>query len=110
MSLQADMFDAPVEAAEPAHVGKIIRRRDLARSLNACFRIEDAIWRGLVALGCTEQSHAADIRLALASVRRDCPSWCEQEAWERIADSFANWATTFNSLQLFWILRRKRDD
>ena len=107
---QVDMFDAPA-AVPTAHAKDgVIRRRDLARSLNACLRVEDAIWRGLVAQGCTEQSHAADIHLALASVRRDCPSWCEQAAWDRIADSFANWARTFNSLQLFWILRRKRDE
>lgn len=87
-----------------------ITRAALSKSIKACHRIEDEIQRQLVALGRTESSRAADIQLALASVRRNCPSWCEQAAWDRIADSFANWARTFNNLQLFWILRRKRDE
>lgn len=86
-----------------------VRRKDLARSIQACHRIEDAIWRKLEALGCTEYTKAVDIRLALASARRECPGWCEREAWERIADMFANWATIFDSLQLFWQLRWKRE-
>jgi hypothetical protein len=87
-----------------------VRRSDLAHKIQACHRVEDAQWQKLQTLGCTEQSSAADIRLALVSVRRECPSWCEPAAWERIADTFATWATIFNSLQLFWRLRRKRDD
>lgn len=86
-----------------------IRRKDLTRSIVACYKVEDAMWRKLQAFDCTEYSTAADVRLALVSVRREWPSWCEREAWERIADMFASWATTFDSLQLFWRLRRKRE-
>lgn len=89
---------------------QVIRRKDLTRSIHACHRIEDAQWRKLEALGCGEYTPAVNIRLALASIRRECPSWCELSAWECIADSIAAWATTFDSLQLFWRLRRKRDD
>lgn len=93
-----------MKAQQPIH------RKDLTRSIVACHRIEDAIWRKLTAMGCDERSSTTVIHAALVDVRRDCPTWCEQEAWGRIADSFATWAATFDSLQLFWRLRRKRDE
>lgn len=86
-----------------------IKRSDLARSLQACYRIEDAIWRELRTLGLTEHSRPADVRLAMPSVYQLCPAWCELEAWERIGESFVNWAETFGMLQMFWQLRRRQD-
>lgn len=103
--LRADArMDTVVKAKQP------IQRSHLARSIIDCHRIEDAQWQRMVALGCTACSSAADIRLALVTIRRECPSWCERDAWDRIADSFVTWASIFNSLQLFWRLRRKREE
>ena len=87
-----------------------IRRTDLTRSIVACHRIEDAMWREIAALGCDERSSAADIQQALTNIGPRCPSWCEQKAWDRIAEMFATWSTTCGSLHLFWRLRRKRDE
>jgi hypothetical protein len=87
-----------------------IQLKDLPRSLGACYRIEDAIWRQLRDDGCSERSSAVTIRLAIEDVRPRCPGWCEPKAWERIADMFVTWSEAFNSLELFWRLRRKRDE
>lgn len=86
-----------------------IALRDLGRSLRSCHRIEDTIWAKLRALGRSERSSAADIRLALIGIGQQCPEWCEQAAWDTIADSFARWAALFGDLRLFMALRRKRD-
>lgn len=81
---------------------------DLAHSLIACYRVEDAIWRLLQAASLSERSSAVTIQLALDEIRPACPDWCTPAAWECIADMFARWSETFNSLELFWKLRRKR--
>lgn len=88
----------------------VITVADLGHSKKACYRIEDAIWARLRALRCSERSSAADIRLALVSIRQQCPEWCEQGAWEAIAGSFTRWASTFGGLREFVFLRRKRDE
>lgn len=109
MSTQFDLFDAPVASPEPhAAKNKIIRRRDLSHSIIDCHRIEDALWSELTRLGCNEQSKALQIDQALEQI--ECPLWCEREAWDRIAESYRTWVTIFGNLQLFWQLRRKRDD
>lgn len=86
-----------------------IQRRDLARSLIACHRVEDAQWRKLQGLGISEESHATAVRQALTEVRQDCPAWCELDAWERIADVYERWADVFGTLKVFWRLRRKQE-
>ena len=87
-----------------------IARSDLGRSIRSCYRIEDSVWGKLRALGCSEHSSVADIRLALVRIGQECPEWCEQAAWEAIAESFARWAGIFGDLRLFMALRRKRDE
>jgi hypothetical protein len=91
-----------MKAPQPIHY------KDLTRSLTACYRIEDAIWRLLRDEQCSERSSAVTIRLAIEDIRQRCPAWCEPKAWERIADMFSSWATATNSLELFWKLRRKQ--
>ena len=109
MTAQSTMLDvaAPAERMRAAKDG-IIRRKDLAHSIIDCHRIEDAIWRELRDQGCDEQSNALQIDQALMQI--SCPPWCEQAAWDRIAESFRTWSTTFGNLVLFWQLRRKRED
>lgn len=94
-------------AASPAAP---ISCNDLAHSLKACYRVEDAIWRQLQARHCTERSRPGDIWSELVAVRERCPDWCDIEAWDRIIGMFGSWAGTFGDLQLFWRLRRKRSD
>lgn len=109
MTAQSTIFEvaAPAERTRTAKDG-IIRRKDLAHSIIDCHRIEDAIWRDLRDQGCDEQSNAIAIDTALDQLL--CPPWCEREAWDRIAESFRTWSTTFGNLVLFWSLRRKRDE
>jgi len=83
-----------------------ISSRDLSHSLKACHRVEDELWRRL---GCDEWSSAARIHAALESVGAP-PAWCEASAWERIARSMREWTTIFGGLELYWSLRRKRDE
>lgn len=87
-----------------------ISRSDLLHSFKDCYAVEDAIWSQLQTAGCTERSSAYAVNTALLDIRMVCPAWVEKEAWDRIADSFSNWAMTFNSLELFWKLRRMKDD
>jgi hypothetical protein len=83
---------------------------DLAHSLKACYRVEDAIWRQLQTRHCDERSRAADIWSELILVREHCPGWCDIEAWGRMIGVFGTWAGTCGDLQLFWRLRRKRSE
>jgi len=83
-----------------------ITLRDLSHSLKACHRVEDELWRRLEL---RERSSAAQVAAALAAYS-DPPAWCSQEAWERIAASMREWARTFGNLDLYWSLRRKRDE
>jgi len=83
-----------------------ISLRDLSHSLKACHRCEDELWRQL---SCDERSSASRVCAALDSVG-DPPAWCSQEAWERIADNMREWAQVFGNLELYWQLRRKRDE
>lgn len=109
MKQQFDMFAAPVEQEAPRTAKHgIICRKDLSHSIIDCHRIEDAIWRELTDQGCDEETKALQIDQALDQIH--CPAWCEQAAWERIAESFRTWSTTFGNLVLFWQLRRKRDE
>jgi hypothetical protein len=110
MNAQFDMFDAPVATVEAPRTAKnkVIRRKDLSHSIIDCHRIEDALWSELTQLGCDEYSKALQIDQALMQI--ECPPWCELEAWDRIAETFRTWSTTFGNLQLFWQLRWKRDD
>lgn len=89
---------------------KPISRADLVRSLKLCHQIEDAMWRELRDASCNEQSSATTIAVALTTIRQRCPAWCEQAAWERYADIFCQWSQTFESLEVFWRLRRKKVD
>lgn len=109
MTTQSTMLDvaAPVERTRTAKDG-IIRRKDLSHSIIDCHKIEDALWNDLRDQGCDEQSKALQIDQSLEQI--PCPAWCEQEAWERIAQSYREWVTIFGNLQLFWQLRRKRDE
>ena len=109
MTAQSTMLDvaAPAERTRAAKDG-IIRRKDLSHSIIDCHKLEDAIWCGLRDQGCDEQSNALQIDQALDQLA--CPAWCEPAAWDRIAESFRTWSTIFGNLQLFWQLRRKRDD
>lgn len=109
MTNQSTLFDvaAPVERTRTAKDG-IIRRKDLAHSIIDCHRIEDAIWNELRDQGCDESSNAIAIDQALDQIH--CPPWCEQAAWDRIAESFRTWSTIFGNAQLFWQLRRKREN
>ncbi len=77
--------DQPISAAQ------------LSRSLKACHRIEDAI--------------AARLHDGMAfDTIGDPPAWCETSAWERIIQSMQQWAAIFGGLELYWQLRRKRDE
>lgn len=87
-----------------------IARTDLGRSIRDCYRIESAIWQQLQQAGCTTGTDADGILLALVDVLQQRPEWCEQAAWETIADSFARWSELFGDLRLFMALRRKRDE
>jgi hypothetical protein len=109
MSAQSTLFDvaAPAERTRAVKDGTI-RRKDLSHSIIDCHRIEDAIWKELIDLGCDEHSKALQIDQALMLI--PCPIWCELEAWNRIAETFRTWSTIFGNLQLFWQLRWKRDD
>jgi hypothetical protein len=111
MSTQYDLFDQAVEQAvetQRAAKNKVIRRKDLSHSIIDCHRIEDAQWSELTKQGCDEHSKALHIDQALMQIV--CPPWCEQEAWDRIAETFRTWSAIFGNLQLFWQLRRKRDE
>lgn len=113
MSTQYDLFDQAVEQiVETQRIakGKVIRRKDLNRSIIDCHTIEDAWWRRLYNHGIDENSSLAKVSTALALELADPPSNIEQEAWERIAESYRTWVTIFGNLQLFWQLRRKRDE
>jgi hypothetical protein len=109
MSAQSTLFDVavPTERTRTAKDGTI-RRKGLSHSIIDCHKIEDAIWRELTEQGCDEHSKALQIDHALDQI--PCPPWCELAAWERIAQSYREWSTIFGNLQLFWQLRRKRDD
>lgn len=87
-----------------------ISERDLCHSIKACHRIEDAIWRRLWRLDCTEASNSDAVAGALFVISGECPEWCDQAAWNAISDSFLRWSTIFGNLQLFAELRRKRDE
>lgn len=87
-----------------------IAAKDLPRSLRDCYRIEDALWSRLRAAGCTWSTDAVGLGAALHAARAECPEWCEQPAWDAIAESFSRWAGIFGDLQLFVALRRKRDE
>lgn len=87
-----------------------ISERDLCHSIKACHRIEDALWRRLYQLGCTESSDAGAVAVAIAGARRECPEWCERPAWDAIVESFLRWSGVFGNLRLFVALRRKRDE
>lgn len=109
MTSQDRMFNAPQQISRPAKNGTIeVFHSELHRSIKDCHRLEDAIWRELAARGCDEQSKALQIDAALMQI--PCPAWCEQAAWDRIAESYRTWSTIFGNLQLFWQLRRKRDE
>lgn len=82
----------------------------LAHSLGAGHRVEDALWRILRDMGCLEQSGAAVIKHAMADARQDCPPWCEVPAWNLMADVIERWAVAHGSLEVFWKLRRKKED
>ena len=109
MTAQSTIFEvaAPTERTRAAKDG-IIRRKDLSHSIIDCHKLEDAIWRELRDQGCDEQSNAREMEEALMWIH--CTAWCEPDAWDRIAESFRTWSTTFGNLVLFWQLRRKRDD
>jgi hypothetical protein len=112
MSTQDRMFDAPADADPAITVRRkgVIRRSDLRDSYRDCHVVEDAWWRRLDDHGITEDSSAAKVCAALALELADPPSGIEQDAWERIAQSYREWSTIFGNLQLFWQLRRKRDE
>jgi hypothetical protein len=112
VSSQFDMFDAPVEqeAAERSTKDKVIRRKNLIHSIIDCHRVEDAWWQRLQAHGIKESSSPAKVCTALALELADPPVGIEAAAWERIAESYRTWSTIFGDLQLFWQLRRKRDE
>lgn len=112
MSTQFDPFDAPTDvnpAVAPKRKG-VIRRSDLRGSYKDCHAVEDAWWCRLYDHGIDENSSPAKVCTALALELADPPSGIEPEAWERIAQSYREWSITFGNLQLFWQLRRKRDD
>jgi hypothetical protein len=112
MSTQDRMFDAPADA-DPAMTPRrkgIIRRSDLRDSYRDSHAVEDAWWRRLYDHGIDEHSSPAKVCTALALELGAPPSGIEQEAWERIAQSYREWVTIFGNLQLFWQLRRKRDE
>jgi len=83
-----------------------ITLRDLSHSLKACHRCEDELWRRL---DLDERSSASHVSAALDGVGAP-PAWCSREAWERIADSMREWVVIFGNLELYWSLRRKRDE
>lgn len=86
-----------------------IRRADLVRSIQACHRVEDAMWGELQAAGCTEQSGPGRIEAAIVDIRQLCPgALCEPDVWGRYADIYVTWAKAHGSLQVFWRLRRMR--
>jgi len=87
-----------------------IALKDLGRSIRACYRIEDALWSRLRQLGCDWSTDAAGLGAVLDTVRAECPEWCQQDAWDAIALSFARWASAFGNLRLFVALRRKREE
>lgn len=74
-----------------------ISATQLSRSLVSCHRIEDAI---AARLG---DSMSFDTLGAP-------PAWCSVEAWECIIQSMREWSTIFGGLDLYWSLRRKRDE
>jgi hypothetical protein len=109
MSSQDHMFDAPVQMEAPRTAKRgIIRRKDLSHSIIDCHRIEDALWSELTRMGCDVHAKALQVDQALMEI--PCPAWCEQEAWDRIAESYRAWSSIFGDLRLFWQLRRKRDE
>lgn len=111
MSSQNRMFDAPLQAEAPRTAKNgIIHRKDLSRSIIDCHTVEDAWWRRLQAHEIDETSSPAKVCTALALELADPPSGIEQEAWERIAQTYREWVTIFGNLHLFWQLRRKRDE
>jgi hypothetical protein len=110
MTTQDHMFDAPAAAPIRPRKDGIIRRKDLSHSIIDCRKIEDAWWRRLYDHGIDETSSPAKVCTALALELADPPDMIEQEAWERIAQSYREWVTIFGNLQLFWQLRRKRDE
>lgn len=112
-STQYDLFDQAVEQVvetQRATKSKVIRRKDLSHSIIDCHAVEDAWRRRLYDHGIDEHSSPAKVCAALALELSDPPSGIEQEAWERIAQSYREWVTIFGNLQLFWQLRRKRDE
>lgn len=108
MTTQDRMFDAPVELDAPLRSAKdgIIRCADLIHSIVACHRVEDAIWQRL---NLEANNRKAEVLAALDSLGAP-PVWCEREAWERIANSMRSWSIIFGNLELYWQLRRKRDE
>ena len=91
-STQYDLYDQAVEQmVETQRVAKrkgIIRRSDLRDSYRDCHAVEDAWWRRLYDHGIDENSSPAKVCTALALELSDPPSGIEQDAWERIAQSY----------------------
>lgn len=112
-SAQSAFFVEPAdqETDDKPAKGKrdVITMRDLSRSLVACHRIEDELWKRLRADGCTPASSAAKVANCLRYGCAEPPSWCEKQAWERIKQSMLGWARIFGSLQLHTDLRNKKD-
>lgn len=78
---------------------KIITRSDLTRSKVACDRVERAIWKQISDMGIDVQSAPRDVKQAIAQTR--APDWCEQEAWQRMCESFVGWSQAHGSLEIF---------
>lgn len=111
---QEVFFDTPA-APEKTKKGtgadaELIKRSDLTRSRAACHRVENEIWQRLTQVGCTDQTNAARLLSAMAATCETPPEWCTVAAWERMLRSIAEWVRTFGTMELFWELRRKRDE
>lgn len=111
MSMQLTIDGETIEQAdtpERASKAKTISRRDLVRSKEACWRIEDEIWKRLRESGCTLQSSAQRVRNGLRFECADPPKWCELDAWQRMQARMLAWAQTFGNLELFFDLRNRK--
>lgn len=83
----------------------------LAHSKEACYRVEDMIWRHLAALDITVSSGAREVLAAMEAIREKAPAaLCDKEAWLTMCDMFARRARTFGDLRLFQQLRYRKDE
>lgn len=103
---QYDLFDQVVEEhARRTPKSSAITCNDLLHSIIACHKVEEAMWQRL---NLEAGSSTAEVRAALDRLGSP-PTWCTPDAWQRIAKSMRDWATTFGNLQLYWQLRWKQD-